>query len=95
MFKCDHEEHKVCETRLRSMLKGATAKLIEVTADFILMDIIFGQPEKSFAVALGLEIFCYICGYWNERIWNKINWGRKVVDIVCDKCRLKRGNVYD
>lgn len=85
----DHN-HVVCETRLRSLLKGATAKVIEVTVDFIVLYIIFGQPEKDFGLALGLEIFCYIAGYWNERLWNKVNWGRKVVEIVEKKVCQKR-----
>ncbi len=81
-MQSDHE-HVVFETHARSLLKGATAKLIEVAVDFGVLYFVFGQPEKDLGLALGLEIFCYICGFFNERIWNKVQWGRKVVDKIC------------
>lgn len=84
MTKCDHE-HKVCETRLRSLLKGATAKFLEITIDFIVLYLIFGQPEKDLGLAIGLEVFCYVCGFFNERLWNKIQFGRKIIEVLSNR----------
>lgn len=78
----DHE-HEVHETHLRSLCKGFTAKAIEVVADTLIINFILHLPAESFVIAVGLEFFCYLCGYVNERLWNKVQWGRKVVDKIC------------
>jgi hypothetical protein len=76
----DHE-HKVCETRLRTALKGVTAKILEIALDFTILDIVFHRPAESLGIAIGLEVVCYALNYINERGWNRIMWGRKVIDI--------------
>jgi len=32
-------------------------------------------------MALVTELLCFLTHYGNDRIWNKIQWGRKVFDI--------------
>jgi hypothetical protein len=81
----EHHEHIVHESRLRSLLKGFTAKAVEVTVDTIIINVILHMPVESFGIAIGLEVFCYLCGYANERIWNKAQWGRKVIDKICQE----------
>jgi len=79
-------EHRVCESHLRTALKGATAKMLEITFDFIVLNLIFQQPlAVSMGGAIGLEALCYALGYLNERGWNRIMWGRKVVDVTVNR----------
>jgi hypothetical protein len=80
MTKCDHE-HKVCESHLRTALKGVTAKALEVVFDFIVLEVIFQRPAESLGIAIGLEALCYALNYINERGWNRIQWQRKIMDI--------------
>jgi hypothetical protein len=70
-------------------LKGITAKVLEISFDFlifnsILSHIIPSQLEaalESLGIAILIEGVCFALGYLNERGWNKIMWGRKVVDV--------------
>jgi len=84
MSKCAHE-HKVFESHLRTALKGITAKTLEIIFDFIVLDLLFQCPAESLGAAIGLEALCYALNYINERGWNKIQWGRKVVDVTADR----------
>jgi len=77
-----NHEHEVHETHLRSILKGVTAKAMEVTLDTLILEVFLHQPIESFGIAVGLEVFCYCMGYINERLWNKVQFGRKVIDKV-------------
>jgi hypothetical protein len=81
MSECPHE-HRVCETHLRSILKGITAKIAEISFDFVILYVLGVGAGESLAVAIGLESICYGLGYINERGWNKIMWGRRVVDVI-------------
>lgn len=83
MSECDHK-HKVCETHLRTAFKGITAKVLEVLFDFIVLDLLFHAPAESLGAAIGLEALCYALNYMNERGWNRIMWGRKVIDVTTD-----------
>jgi hypothetical protein len=80
MTECDHE-HKVCETHLRTALKGITAKVLEIFFDFIVLNLFLHQAGESLGIAIGLEGLCYLLNYLNERGWNKIMWGRKVIEV--------------
>jgi hypothetical protein len=78
-------QHKVCESRKRTALKGITAKALEVLFDFIVLDLIFQRPAESLGVAIGIEGLCYAITYFNERGWNRIMWGRKILDVTADR----------
>lgn len=71
---------KVNETHKRSLLKGVTAKILEILFDFMILNLIFQRPLESFGVAVGIEVVCYILSYINERIWNKLKWGRRIYE---------------
>jgi hypothetical protein len=88
MSKCDHE-HKVCESHKRTLLKGVTAKVLEVSFDLVIFSSVLSQympPQLAILDSLGISImiesFCFGLGYLNERLWNKVQWGRKVIDII-------------
>jgi len=81
--------HKVEDTRLRSALKALTGNGLEVIFDTLLLMpllVYLGMPIHE-AIGLGVgisvvvEILCFITNYFNDRAWNRIQWGRKVIDI--------------
>lgn len=87
-MSCDHEhQHKVCESHLRTALKGVTAKALEVLFDFIVLDFLFHAPAESLGAAIGLEALCYALNYMNERGWNRIMWGRTITDVPSNRNR--------
>jgi len=80
MSRCDHE-HKVYETHKRSLLKGFTARIIEIAFDAVVLSIAGLHPFESIGIAVLLECTCYVLNYVNERGWNRIMWGRKIVEV--------------
>jgi hypothetical protein len=94
MSECPHE-HRVCETHARTLLKGITAKVLEVSFDLLVFDSILSKitPQlgliqntlNSLGIAILIEGVCFTLGYLNERGWNRIMWGRKVIDIPIDQ----------
>lgn len=80
----DHnQKHKVVETRMRSLLKGLTARILEITLDTFVLSF-FVKVEVGLGVSIFLETTCYVVSYLNERGWNKIQWQRKVIHIESD-----------
>jgi len=79
--------HKVEDTRKRSLLKALTGNGLEIIIDTILIGTVLnllGMPhpyEFAGAFSVVTEIMCFITNYMNDRVWNKIQWGRKVEDI--------------
>ena len=71
---------KVNETHKRSLLKGVTAKILEILFDFMILNLIFQRPLESVGVAVGIEVICYVLTYINERVWNKCKWGRRIYE---------------
>lgn len=79
---------KVEDSRKRSIMKALTANLLEVIFDTIVMGIIFsflGLPtEEAFLSGGGLavltQVICFFTQYVADRIWNKTQWGRKIVE---------------
>ena len=82
-------KHKVEDTRKRSLLKALTGNGLEVIFDTIIFGFIFVTlgmelPEAAgigFGLSIMVEILCAITNYFNDRAWNKIQWGRKVEDV--------------
>jgi len=78
--------YRINETRKRSLLKTVTSRLLEILADTLIFECIFRflnifdsfSLAYSFGIAILVEGTCFCSGYLNERIWNKINWGREV-----------------
>jgi uncharacterized membrane protein len=77
MSKC--EEHRVDETHARSIAKGVTGRLIEIAVDTAILVLLGINPFESVGVAVALEGLCFATCYFNERLWNKVSWGRRVI----------------
>ena len=83
-----HHKHKVEDTKLRSALKALSGNGLEVVVDTLLFASILSilgvsSPVPiSFALSVATEILCFITNYFNDRAWNRIQWGRVVVDVI-------------
>jgi len=68
---------KVNETKLRSVLKGVTARIIEVVSDVIIMTLLGVNIHTSLAISILISAMCFVASYVNERFWNLTDFGRK------------------
>jgi uncharacterized membrane protein len=56
------------DTQTRSAVKLVTFKIITVAVTV---------PITGLGTALMIHLLTAICFYVHERVWNKINWGKK------------------
>lgn len=82
-----HGSHKVNETRIRSVSKTVTGRLIEIAIGTLAFGTVltflgFHAPyETGFLLNVTEESICTIVTYVTERVWNRINWGRIITDV--------------
>lgn len=74
---------KVNETRKRSLLKGVTHRVVEVAIDTVAFIGLFEilqpiTPPKALLLAILIEGICFATHYLNERVWNRIDYGRGI-----------------
>lgn len=82
-------KHKVEDSKKRSFLKALTGYLSEVLIDSFLISSILKiiGVETSSAISIGFgislltEFICFLVHYGNDRVWNRIQFGRKVTDL--------------
>lgn len=82
-------KHRVDETRKRSLAKAISGRIVEITIGTLVFGtiilIIFPSVENPYLAGLGLNLIeeglCFLITFFIERVWNKINWGRKVEDV--------------
>jgi uncharacterized membrane protein len=77
----NEHRHKVNESRKRSLLKGISMRILEITVDVFLLSFLGLGVETSLGASITIEGICFAVGYINERLWDKIQWGRKVKDV--------------
>ncbi len=77
-FGTSFHRKKACgqETRTRSFLKGISFKALEVCLEVGVFFFLTGLFLHSFFVVLAIEAGSFLIYYMNERIWNKIAFGR-------------------
>ena len=83
---------KINETRKRSLYKAISFRFIEVGVDTGLIYLVFSHLDAiaellhlsylqtAFGLAVTLELICLTLHYGFERLWNKINYGRYIVE---------------
>lgn len=86
-------KHIVNDTRLRSIFMALTGRALEVAIGTFILAFIFTQNlHLSFGIAVVNETLCALVTYLNERIWNKIQWGRRITHEGAPRTIvLKRG----
>jgi uncharacterized membrane protein len=79
----------VDETRKRSLVKTITLRIFEVAVDTALIAwllsvfSVFGDGWSSYlVVAILIESLCALTSYLNERLWNRVQWGRRIKRVV-------------
>ncbi len=69
------------ESRLRSLVKSLGYRIISIAGTGILTWVITRDIRETVSITLIIQVFLVILYYSYERIWVKINWGRKVETI--------------
>lgn len=70
---------KVNETKTRSLVKAISFRIVEITADTLLLTLVFGLAiHHSLMASIGIEFMCFCLHYVAERLWNQIHWGREI-----------------
>ena len=64
------------ETATRSLVKTVLYRVFITIMTALVFILLGNDPAKSIGESVVINIFYAICYYINERIWNKINWGR-------------------
>ena len=64
------------ETATRSLVKTVIYRVFITIMTALVFILLGNDPAKSIGESVVINIFYAICYYINERIWNKINWGR-------------------
>jgi len=66
------------ETKKRSITKTITWRIIALSSTFIITYLFLGSFQQSLVVTILLNVTAIILYYIHERVWNLINWERKV-----------------
>jgi len=76
--KRDFKEHWT-----RSLTKAITYRILILILDFTVVYLLTGRVEVAFGFMLLSNIYTSIGYYLHERIWNRINWGKKkqILDV--------------
>lgn len=64
-------------TKSRSFVKAWSYRVFGTLTSFIVVYIITGEAVLATAIALWETVLKIGVYYWHERIWDRIQWGRK------------------
>jgi uncharacterized membrane protein len=65
------------ESHTRTLIKSITWRIIAVIVAFVVAYAFTHKPVESGGIAITANIINMIAYYIHERVWNKINFGRK------------------
>jgi len=71
------ERYDLQEHRARSITKAITYRLVILVLDFTVIYLLTGRVEVAFGFMLLSNVYTSIAYYFHERIWNRVNWGKK------------------
>ena len=66
------------ESLLRSLAKSLTYRISSIIATGIISWVITKDTKEAISITIVMQAFLIVFYYSYERIWDKINWGRKV-----------------
>jgi uncharacterized membrane protein len=75
---------KVYETRLRSIAKAGSFRLIEIAVDTFILSHFVKNIGTAFGLSIAVELICLTVDFFFERVWNNVRWGRKIIKEDCD-----------
>lgn len=79
----DVMKHEFKEYWTRSLVKAVTYRILIVIMDFTVIYLLTQKFDIAFWFMIVSNVYTTIAYYVHERIWNRIEWGRK-------KARLAR-----
>ena len=65
------------ESRLRSLVKAFVYRSMATIGTGILIWFLTKDIRGTISITIVVQVFLIILYYFNERIWNKINWGKE------------------
>jgi uncharacterized membrane protein len=65
------------ETAVRSLVKTVIYRIVITVLTAVVFILLGADPENAIGESVVINIFYSVCYYINERIWNKINWGKE------------------
>jgi uncharacterized membrane protein len=64
------------ETAVRSLVKTVIYRIVITVLTAVAFVLLGRDPASAIGESVVINIFYAVCYYINERIWNKIKWGR-------------------
>jgi len=71
------ERFIVKESRMRSLVKSVIYRAVSIIGTGTLTWAVSRDIGEAVSITLAIQAFLIVLYYTYERIWNKINWGRK------------------
>ena len=69
------------ESRLRSLFKAISYRIISIIGTGILSWVVTKDFGETVSLIITIQIFLTVLYYSWERVWNRINWGKRM-DVV-------------
>ena len=66
------------ESRLRSLVKAFVYRFTATIGTGILIWLLTKDIKGTISITIVVQVFLIILYYFNERVWNKINWGKEI-----------------
>lgn len=66
------------ESNTRSLTKSLIYRFLAIIGTSILSWVITKDIKEAISITIAVQVFLVILYYLNERVWNKINWGREI-----------------
>jgi hypothetical protein len=84
-------KNKVNEKCSRSIARGITGRILEVAVDTALLSI-FTEAPLALGLAVTVEGICFITSFINDRLWNRTDWRRKIVNSDSEVKKVSENN---
>ena len=65
------------ESRMRSLVKALVYRIVSIAGTGVLIWIITKDIQETISITLVIQVFLVVLYYSYERIWDRINWGRR------------------
>ncbi len=65
------------ESRMRSLVKALVYRIVSIVGTGILTWIVTKDIRETVSITLIIQVFLVVLYYSSERIWDRINWGRR------------------
>ena len=66
------------ESRLRSMVKSIIYRLLSIIGTSVISWFITHDVKETVLITIVIQVFLVVLYYLNERVWNRIDWGKTV-----------------